>query len=263
MKHALFLPPFGELSDPRLLMEIATGAEESGWDGLFLWDHILRPPGEPQEIADVWIALAAIATSTRSIRIGPMVTPTTRRRPQKLAREAITLDWLSDGRLTMGLGLGVDASGELSKFGEIVDPLQRGDSLDEAAALLELLWSGQEVDHRGTSYQATGVRLLPHPRQTPRIPMWFAARGDAVRPVRRAARYDGLFAIEIGIDGLGRMIRIVDRERGNHDGFDIAVILDAGADPAEWEAAGATWAMRALNPGEPLDALRAWVQQGP
>jgi alkanesulfonate monooxygenase SsuD/methylene tetrahydromethanopterin reductase-like flavin-dependent oxidoreductase (luciferase family) len=263
MKHALFLPPFGELSNPRSLMEIATGAEESGWDGLFLWDHILRPPEEPQEIADVWITLAAIATSTRSIRIGPMVTPTTRRRPQKLAREAITLDWLSDGRLTMGLGLGVDSSGELSRFGETVDPVRRGDSLDEAAALLELLWSGREVDHRGTYYQAKGVRLLPPPLQTPRIPMWFAARGDAVRPVRRAARYDGLFAIEIGLDGLERMIGIIDGERGNHDGFDIAVILDAGAEAAEWEAAGATWAMRGVNPGEPLETLWTLVEGGP
>jgi alkanesulfonate monooxygenase SsuD/methylene tetrahydromethanopterin reductase-like flavin-dependent oxidoreductase (luciferase family) len=244
-------------------MEIAAGAEESGWDGLFLWDHILRPRDEPQEIADVWIALAAIATSTRSIRIGPMDTPTTRRRPQTVAREAITLDWLSDGRLTMGLGLGVDASGELSKFGEIVDPVQRGDSLDEAAALLELLLSGQEVDHQGTYYQATRVRLLPPPRQIPRVPMWFAARGDAVRPVRRAARYEGLFAIEIDLDGLERMIRIIDGERGNHAGFDIAVILESGTEPTDWEAAGATWAMRGLNPGEPLERLRAWVESGP
>jgi alkanesulfonate monooxygenase SsuD/methylene tetrahydromethanopterin reductase-like flavin-dependent oxidoreductase (luciferase family) len=263
MKHALFLPPFGELSDPRLLLEIAAVAEEMGWDGLFLWDHILRPPDEPQEIADVWIALAAIATSTRSIRIGPMVTPTARRRPQKLAREAITLDWLSDGRLIIGLGLGVDSSGELSKFGETVDPVRRGDALDEAAALLESLWSGQQVNHQGRYYQATGVRLLPPPRQTPRIPMWFAARGDVVRPVRRAAHYDGLFAIDIDLDGLERAISIIDGERGNHDRFDIAVVLDSGADPAEWKAAGATWAMRGLNPGEPLETLRAWVKSGP
>jgi alkanesulfonate monooxygenase SsuD/methylene tetrahydromethanopterin reductase-like flavin-dependent oxidoreductase (luciferase family) len=263
MKHALFLPPFGELSDPRLLMEIAAGAEKSGWDGLFLWDHILRPPGDPPEIADVWIALAAIATSTRSMRIGPMVTPTTRRRPQKLAREAITLDWLSEGRLIMGLGLGVDAAGELSKFGETVDPVKRGDSLDEAAALLASLWTGDEVDHRGRYYQATGVRLLPRPRQTPRIPMWLAARGDAVRPVRRAAKYEGLFAIEIDPGGLQRMIRIIDAERGDHAGFDIAVLTDAGADIGEWEAAGATWAMRATNPGDPLEQLCGWVESGP
>jgi alkanesulfonate monooxygenase SsuD/methylene tetrahydromethanopterin reductase-like flavin-dependent oxidoreductase (luciferase family) len=263
MKHALFLPPFGELSDPRLLMEIAAGAEGSGWDGLFLWDHILRPPGEPQEIADVWVALAAIATSTRSMRIGPMVTPTTRRRPQKLAREAITLDWLSEGRLIVGLGLGVDSAGELSKFGETVDAVQRGDSLDEAAALLASLWSGEEVDHRGRHYRAEGVRFLPRPLQTPRIPIWLAARGNAVRPVRRAARYDGLFAIEIGLDGLERMMQIIDGERGNRDCFDVAVVLDADTGTAEWEAAGATWAMRSLNPGEPLEKLRAWVESGP
>src|SRR5680860_1151191 len=89
MRHALYLPPFGE----------------------------------PAEIADTWITLAAVASATERIRIGPMVTPIVRRRPQKLAREAVTLDHLSAGRLTLGLGLGVDTAGELSRFGEVVDPV--------------------------------------------------------------------------------------------------------------------------------------------
>src|SRR5665213_2157130 len=104
MQHALYLPPFGPLAEPRVLMQVAARAELAGWDGLFLWDHILRPDSEPQEIADVWIALAALAIASTTLRIGPMVTPPTRRRPQKLAREAITLDRLSNGRVTLGLG---------------------------------------------------------------------------------------------------------------------------------------------------------------
>jgi hypothetical protein len=59
------------------------------------------------------------------------------------------------------------------------------------------------------------------------------------------------------------MIRIIDGERGNHEGFDIAVILDAGANAAEWEAAGATWAMRGVIPGEPLEMLWTLVEAGP
>lgn len=167
MKHALFLPPFGELSDPTVLMQVAAAAEQNGWDGLFLWDHILRPPSEPQQIADVWIALAAIATTTRTMRIGPMVTPTIQPRPQKLAREAVTLDWLSRGRLTSGLGLGVDASGELSKFNELVDPIRRGDALDEAADLLVRLWTGETVNFQGDYYQAIACDSCPGPSRRP------------------------------------------------------------------------------------------------
>ena len=108
MKHALFLPPFGALADPGRLVQHAVAAEGAGWDAIFLWDHVLRRPEEPQEIADPWVAMAAIAAATTRIRIGPMVTPITRRRPIKLARETTTLDHLSSGRLTLGLGLGVD-----------------------------------------------------------------------------------------------------------------------------------------------------------
>jgi len=192
-----------------------------------------------------------------------MVTPTIRRRPQKLAREAVTLDWLSQGRLTVGLGLGVDFSGELSKFNELLDPIRRGDALDEAVDLLTRLWTGETVDFRGEHYQAHEVRFLPRPRQTPRIPIWLSARGPAVRPVRRAARYDGLFAIEIGLDGLARMAGIVEAERGDRQGFDIAVILDEQEDQEAWAAAGATWAMRGFNPGEPLEKLWRWAKAGP
>jgi alkanesulfonate monooxygenase SsuD/methylene tetrahydromethanopterin reductase-like flavin-dependent oxidoreductase (luciferase family) len=244
-------------------MEIAERAEAAGWDGLFLWDHILRPPTEPQEIADVWIALAAIATASTTLRIGPMVTPTARRRPQKLVREAITLDRLSAGRVTLGLGLGVDTSGELSRFGEMTDAAERGNALDEAATLIAGLLSGERVQHRGTYFMADDVQFLPPPIQNPRIPMWFAARGESRRPVRRAARYDGLFAIEVDTDGLRRMIDVVDEERGDHEGFDIAVVAREDTDLPEWEEIGATWAMWSFRPGAPMDDIWQRVDDGP
>ena len=107
MNRGIFLAPFNELVDPRLLAELAASAEEAGWDGFFLWDHIVyRPP--VRALADPWVALAAIACSTERLRLGPMVTPLARRRVQKLARETVTLDQLSRGRLTLGVGLGSD-----------------------------------------------------------------------------------------------------------------------------------------------------------
>lgn len=263
MRHALFLPPFGPLADPRAMIDVAVAAEALGWDGLFLWDHVLRPADEPQEIADVWVVLAAVAASTSTIRMGPMVTPIVRRRPHKLAREAVTVDHLSGGRLTVGLGLGVDTSGELSRFGEIVDERARGAVLDEGADLLVRMWSGEGVSHGGEFFVADGVRILPRPLQHPSIPLWLAARNRAVKPARRAARFDGIFPIEVDGDGLSRMLDVVAGERGGLAGFDVAVLALPGVDVQALAQRGATWAMWSFRPGDgPADVL-AFLRSDP
>ncbi len=261
MKHALLVPPVAELSAPSAMAELALAAERAGWDGVFVWDHVLRPADEPQEIADPWIAMAAMAIATTRVRIGPMVTPITRRRPIKLARETITLDHLSEGRLTMGLGLGVDTSRELSGFGEVTDARVRGSRLDEGADLLVALWSGEQVDFHGEHFVAEGVTVLPRPVQRPRIPMWFAARGDARRPVRRAARFDGLVPIEIDARGLAEMMTVVTEERGTLDGFDIAVRPRGSDEYAAFRELGATWSFIETIPGDP-DVMHM-VEAGP
>jgi len=240
VKHALLLPPVGILADPHALADVAATAERAGWDGVFVWDHIL-PPEQHQAIADPWVALAAIALATRRVRIGPAVTPLTRRRPIKLARETITLDHLSGGRLTLGLGLGVDSKRELSGFGEIVEPRVRGARLDEGAELLCAMWSGDLVDFHGEHFVAEQVRVLPRPVQQPRIPMWFAARGAGLKPVRRAARYDGVVPIEVDARGLDEMLRVVGEERGSLDGFDVAVRPTGRAQYEAFRDLGATW----------------------
>ena len=251
VRHALTIPPYGDLADPRRLVEVAVAAEAAGWDGVFMWDHVLRRPGDPQETADPWVAMAAIAMATERIRIGPMVTPITRRRPIKLARECTTLDHLSAGRLTLGLGLGVDTTRELSAFGEIVDARIRGQRLDEGVELLCHMWSGAEVNFHGEHFIAHGATVLPRPVQQPRIPLWFAARGTARKPVRRAASYDGLYPIEVDRDSLRSMLDIVIEERGSLDGFD-TIVRPTDDMPYEWlEAQGVTWAIAGLTPGEP------------
>lgn len=251
MKHALTLPPFGELADPIRLVEHAVAAEEAGWDAVFVWDHVLRRDGDPQETADPWVAMAAIAVATNRIRIGPMVTPITRRRPIKLARESTTLDHLSKGRLTLGLGLGVDTTRELSGFGEIVDAKIRGQRLDEGAELLCALWSGEKVDFHGEHFIADGVVTLPTPYQEPRIPMWFAARGGAGKPVRRAARFDGLYPIEVDEAALVTMLDIVRAERGNLDGFDVMVSPSPDLPYDTLAGHGVTWVVAGPKPGDP------------
>ncbi len=262
MRHALYLPPFGELADVRALAEIAATAEEAGWDGLFIWDHLVRAEPGAEDVADTTVALAAVALASQRLRFGPMVTPISRRRPQKLAREIITLDHLSGGRLVWGFGLGVDTARELSAFGEVTDARTRAEMLDEGAAVLDALVSGRPVDHVGPHYVAEGVTYQPHPVQRPRPPFWFAARRGHAKPVARAARYDGLFAIELTADQLARDLDVVAAIRGGLDGFDVAVTAHGNNLPA-FAAAGATWVMWDYPPGVALAEVLADARRGP
>ena len=247
MKLALSLPPFGALADPGALVEIAIAAEEAGLDAVFLWDHVYRPPTDPRPILDPWVILGAQALATSTIRLGPMVTPIARRRPIKLAREVLTVDHLSNGRITLGLGLGVDSGGELTRFGEIVDARERGDRLDEGVDLLVSFFSGEPVTHRGDSYVADEVTVLPRPKQLPRVPLWFAARGGSgARPLRRAARFDGLVPIELEDgDHLSRVLDVIVAERGSLDGFD--TMVSTALDPGECARRGATWSYNSFS----------------
>ena len=181
MRRGLFMPPFDELAEPALLAELAALAEDRGWEGVFVWDHVdYRAP--VRALADPWVALAAVAVATSRIRLGPLVTPLSRRRVHKLARETVTLDRLSGGRLTLGVGLGSDNSGELSGHGEETDPRARAELLDRGLEQLAGYWDGG---------------FEPAPVQRPRIPIWVAGRWPNRRPLRRAARWDGFFPIDL------------------------------------------------------------------
>jgi alkanesulfonate monooxygenase SsuD/methylene tetrahydromethanopterin reductase-like flavin-dependent oxidoreductase (luciferase family) len=263
MRHALYLAPFAELAEPAAMVEVARAAETAGWDGVFLWDHVLRSPDEVGEIADVWVTLTAMAVATERLRLGPMVTPASRRRPATLVRQTTTLDRLSGGRLTVGLGLGVDTGGELTRFGEVVDARTRAAILDEMATVLAAAWAGEHVEHRGEHVTVDGVTFAPRPVQQPRIPMWFAARGKALRPVRRAARYDGVFLIEASAAELERALDEVRSIRGGLDGFDVAVPTSPVDDPALLDVPGVTWVMHSFAPVEPLAEVLEYVVAGP
>lgn len=221
MHRALFVAPFEELSEPALVAELAARAEARGWDGFFLWDHVeYRDP--VRRVADPWITLAAIAVATSRMTIGPMVTPLARRRPHQLARETVTLDRLSGGRLVLGVGLGSSRTPEFdpARFGEEGDPRERARLLDDGLAKLVSYWYGDF-----------------EPRPVGRIPIWVAARYPNRRPLRRAARHDGVFPIDLpGPDVLADYV-------GGLGVADVAVEIEPGADPQPWAAAGATWCL--------------------
>jgi alkanesulfonate monooxygenase SsuD/methylene tetrahydromethanopterin reductase-like flavin-dependent oxidoreductase (luciferase family) len=187
MKYALNLPNYGAFGDARVLARLAREAEDVGWDGFFLWDHIAWMT----DVVDPWIALAAIALNTERLRIGTIVTPIPRRRPWKLARETVSIDHLSGGRLVLGVGIGV-GEWEWNNLGEETDPRRRGAMLDEGLDVLTRLWSGQEFTYEGTYYRVKETAFLPRPVQQPRIPIWAAGNWPNQAPMRRGARWDGI-----------------------------------------------------------------------
>jgi alkanesulfonate monooxygenase SsuD/methylene tetrahydromethanopterin reductase-like flavin-dependent oxidoreductase (luciferase family) len=156
------------IGTPRTLADLAQLAEEAGWDGFFLEDFITHWQG--RETYDPWLALAAMAMRTTHIRLGTIVTALPRRRPWKLAREVLTLDHLSSGRMILGVGLG--GGGDIDQFGEVSDVKQRAQMADEAIDILKGLWHGEPFTYQGQHYQVNEALFLPKPVQTPHIPIW-------------------------------------------------------------------------------------------
>lgn len=122
----LIFPFNGAYTNLHALAKLAAEAEDAGWDGFFLQDVLFAP--EP--LADPWIALTAVALRTQHMRIGVLLTPLPRRRPWQVARTAVTLDHVSNGRLIFGAGLGFQAP-DFTPFGEEYDPKIRAEKLDE------------------------------------------------------------------------------------------------------------------------------------
>jgi alkanesulfonate monooxygenase SsuD/methylene tetrahydromethanopterin reductase-like flavin-dependent oxidoreductase (luciferase family) len=247
VKRAINVGPFGELADPRVLASLAARAEERGWDGFFIWDHInYRPP--VRAVADPWVALAAVACATSRVRIGAMVTPLSRRRVHKVARETVTLDWLSSGRLTFGAGLGSARNNELEPYGEVVDPRERAILLDRGLDALARYWAGE---------------FEPLPVQRPRPPVWVAGEWPNRRPVRRALRWDGLFTIGLpGPEALAELAATIAEARPDAP-FDLVTELPAGTDLGPWEQAGLTWAVTDFGVQPTETTVRAVIEAGP
>jgi alkanesulfonate monooxygenase SsuD/methylene tetrahydromethanopterin reductase-like flavin-dependent oxidoreductase (luciferase family) len=198
MRFAIDIPNFGAFADPQLTAQIARDAEAAGWDAVWVWDHVQRDAGVPY--ADPWILLTVIALATERVRLGPMVTPLPRRRPWLVAREAVTLDILSGGRFTLGLGNGSPLQ-EFTKFGEDPNLKVRAAKLDEGLAIIDGLFTGKPFSFAGEHFQLTDVEFLPTPLQKPRMPIWLATTWPVRAPFRRAARFDGTWPLKRAADG--------------------------------------------------------------
>jgi alkanesulfonate monooxygenase SsuD/methylene tetrahydromethanopterin reductase-like flavin-dependent oxidoreductase (luciferase family) len=271
-----FIIPTG---DVRTIAELAHEAEDAGWDGVFYWDGICI--GEMGPMYDPWVTMAAMAMRTERVKLGAMLTPLSRRRPWKVARETVTLDHLSQGRLIVPVGLGAVDDGGFSKVNEITDRKTRAERLDESLDILTGLWSGEPFSYTGKHYQVQEMTFLPPPVQTPRIPIWVAGGWPSERSMRRVLRYDGLLPNKLGENGASGAILPEDL-RAMRDYIaahrtattPFAIVMEGvtpGDDPVAAVAkvqpyldAGATWWLEAhwSAPNGPEDS-RHRIRQGP
>jgi len=240
MRFSINIPNFGEFADARTVAAVAVAAEQAGWDGLFVWDHVVHDKRQRrgQPFGDPWMLLTAAALATSRIRLGTLVTPVARRRPEQLARQVATLDSISGGRVIFGAGLGGPLEDEFASFGETTDPVVLAERLDEGLALLNRYWSGEPVDHDGQHYLVRDVTLLPTTVQRPRPPVWIGGFWPHRRPMRRAARWDGavpLFATARHgrvppVDQVRDLIAYVHQHRANGQDAPFEIVL-GGASP--------------------------------
>jgi alkanesulfonate monooxygenase SsuD/methylene tetrahydromethanopterin reductase-like flavin-dependent oxidoreductase (luciferase family) len=288
VNYAVNVPNFGDYGSPSQLAALASDAENAGWDGFFIWDHISGPtewrvpvddtmvPIAHAPYADPCVALTAIATHTEHIRLGALVTPLARRRPWKLARETVSLDHLSNGRLVVGVGLGGTPT-EFAGFGEDADPLARSRKLDESLEILTGLWTGKPFSYKGTYYVVEDTVFLPRPVQSPRIPIWVACFWPNKKPLRRAARYDGVvpgvadWTKPLTPDDVESIVSYVLKHRTQSGPFDVVV---GGRTPSDADQAtsvvqpyidsGATWWSEELSGWRgSLEDMRARICAGP
>ncbi len=181
----------GSFGSARQVIEMAVAAEEHGWDGFFTWDAISL--GLP-DIWDPWSILAAGATRTERITLGALVFALPRRRPWEVARQSLTIDHLSGGRLVLPVGLGVlDDLSFTAVPGQLTGLRERADLLDDALGYLERSWSGEHFAFDGTHLHTGGMQFDPSPVHG-RIPVWPVAAWPSLRSMARAARWDGVVA---------------------------------------------------------------------
>lgn len=235
LRYAVGLPDVGIFGDVGTIVDLAVSAERHGWDGVYLWDHVLyHEPDWP--VASSVVAASAIAARTARLRI-ILAVALPRRQVQDVARDTAAIDSLSGRRLTLVAVLG-SMDREFSEFG--LDPglRARGREMDERLARLTDLWTQWRV---------------------PRVPIWCGARWPRTAGLRRAARYDGAMpafddqrARNAPAEQLAAAVSVVRQHRVMAGPPDIALegataAPTAAQQVAPYLAAGLTWWIEALG----------------
>ncbi|UZN03192.1 LLM class flavin-dependent oxidoreductase [Cellulomonas sp. S1-8] len=275
-----FVGSFGSVHE---VVEMAVATEEHGWDGFFTWDGVDLGG---MDAWDPWAVLAAAAVRTERVTLGALVFALPRRRPWVFAKQAVTVDHLSGGRLVLPVGLGVPTDRAVASVsGEAATLRERAERFDDALTVLDRSFSGERFDVQGHHLTVEGLQLRPTPVPRPdgsaRIPLWVVGSFPSERSMGRAARFDGVVPQHRGARAMdpltpqdvAEVVAWV-REHRPADAGPADVVLH-GALPADRGAArehvaalaeaGATWFVDALwDPATATpEALLARVRQGP
>ena len=270
MKYGLDVRIDEEFAEPQILVELALEAEKAGWDGFFVQDAMVADAA----LVDPIIALAAIAAHTKYIRIGAFMTALPRRRPWKVARETVSLDHLSNGRLIFGAGSGFEAS-DFGSFGEETELKARAEKLDEGLMILSGLWTGEPFTFQGHYYQVNNVRFTPKPIQSPRIPIWIGGRWPHRKPFLRAAHWDGIYVMTLKANGehltpaeIVEIASFIKSHRERSEPFDIAFADETLNDMNQstqiiksYQEAGVTWWLEGIWGTH--EEMRTHIKGGP
>ena len=276
LHYGLYVPCFGKSANPLILADMASEAEKAGWDGFFLWDHLVQWD-QRVPLYDSFTSLAAIAVKTKRIRVGTTVTPLPRLKPWIVARQTVSLDHLSNGRLILGVGLGGKESCDYVRFGETDDNNVLAEKLDESLDIITGLWTGKPYSFRGKHYLLrTGV-FLPAAKQRPRIPIWVAGFWPRKAPFRRAAKWDGVIPLRfpgrlLDPEGLREAVEYIQTIRSDSETFDVASIgWTTGIDRrrnaekvSKYAEAGMTWWLESLyTKRDSPEGMRKRIRLGP
>jgi alkanesulfonate monooxygenase SsuD/methylene tetrahydromethanopterin reductase-like flavin-dependent oxidoreductase (luciferase family) len=255
MKFGFIIPN----GSSKQIVKLAVEAEKAGWDGVFYYDDIYTD--SKTEMSAAWPIMAAIAVSTKRIKFGSLLTAVGRRHPWEVARESVTVDQLSNGRLILPTGLGWVGDGAYTKAGMESDRKIRAELLDEGLEIIDGLWSGKPFRYNGKHNHLKTMTFIPRPVQKPRIPIWVVGGWGRPKSMARVLKYDGLIPVikkpdgsheEITPEKIREMKEFVSENRkaqGNRKReFDI--IMDGVTPTSQREArkvvepfaeAGATW----------------------
>ena len=223
----VYLANYDTYADPAFILEVAQCAATTGWDGIFLYDHVVL---ESYPTIDSWTTLAAVAASVPALTIGVLLAIPARRHLGVLAQQAATLHKIAGERLVIGLGTGEDQ--DFEAFGASIDLKTRAAYVQLALELLPQLWAGQTVsgsyrasahpdDPATASCQLDGVRTGPPLARSPRVWLGGSHRNDAA--MRRASQADGIFPIYVPWDPqrplapaeFARLVAVAKKHRGS------------------------------------------------
>jgi alkanesulfonate monooxygenase SsuD/methylene tetrahydromethanopterin reductase-like flavin-dependent oxidoreductase (luciferase family) len=166
------------------LLAVARHADATGWDGVWVSDHLL--PGSPpldRPVLECWTTMAAVLTSSTRVRVGSLVSANTFRHPAVVAKMAATLAHISGGRFVLGLGAGWQVNEHAAYGIPFPPPSQRLDLLDEACTVVRRLLTEERVDFTGEHYTLTDASISPRAD----LPLCVGVKGKVAMEV--AARH--------------------------------------------------------------------------